>query len=135
RYFVASEEVATELAGLGVPPERIEVTGIPVDPRFARTLGREAARERLRLDPARRAVLVMGGGSGVGRRGELGTRRASHARDPGGEVGDVVGRLLADPEARERVREAAGRIAAPHAAENIARRVLGDLRAAEKLSA
>src|SRR6058998_1469934 len=37
RYFVASEEVATELAGLGVPPERIEVTGIPVDPRFART--------------------------------------------------------------------------------------------------
>ena len=71
RYFVASDEVADELNGHGVPRERIEVTGIPVDPRFARTIGREAARSRMRLDPAAPAVLVMGGGSGVGPMGDL----------------------------------------------------------------
>ena len=66
RYFVASAEVAGELAGHGVAADRIEVTGIPVDPKFARTMGREAARDRLGLDRARPVVLVMGGGSGVG---------------------------------------------------------------------
>src|SRR5438094_796463 len=52
RYFVASAEVAGELAGHGVAADRIEVTGIPVDPKFARTMGREAARDRLGLDRA-----------------------------------------------------------------------------------
>ncbi len=66
RYFVASERVATELAGHGVPRERIEVTGIPVDQRFATPVGRDAARARLGIDAKRPAVLVMGGGSGVG---------------------------------------------------------------------
>src|SRR5215831_18076721 len=62
RYFVASDQVARELAGHGVPPESIEVSGIPVDPRFATAIGRDAARARLGLDPARPIVLVMGGG-------------------------------------------------------------------------
>ncbi len=79
RYFVASEEVALELHGHGVPRERIEVTGIPVDPRFARTLGREAARVRMGLDPAKPVVLVMGGGSGVGPMSELARRLAALA--------------------------------------------------------
>jgi processive 1,2-diacylglycerol beta-glucosyltransferase len=66
RYFVANEQVAAELAGHGVTPDRIEVSGIPVDPRFARPIGRDAARARAKLDPRRPAVLVMGGGAGVG---------------------------------------------------------------------
>ena len=66
RYFVANEQVAEELAGHGVASDRIEVSGIPVDPRFAKTIGREAARARAKLDPHRPAVLVMGGGAGVG---------------------------------------------------------------------
>src|SRR5437867_1776976 len=66
RYFVASEGVARELAGHGVPPERIEVTGIPVDLRFANTIGRDPGRERFGVDLRRPMVLVMGGGSGVG---------------------------------------------------------------------
>jgi len=37
RYFVASQQVADELNGHGVPAERIEVTGIPIEPRFAST--------------------------------------------------------------------------------------------------
>ena len=77
RYFVASEEVAAQLAGHGVEGSRIEVTGIPVDPRFARPIPREAARARLGLPAGRPAVLVMGGGSGVGPLAELAERLAA----------------------------------------------------------
>lgn len=220
RYFVATDAVADELAGHGVQRRRIEVTGIPVDPRFARVVGREAARERFGLDPARPFVLVMGGGSGVGplaelavrleqaaagaqvmvvcgtnarlrgaidalpagRTGRIRTLGFTHEVDvlleacdaivskaggltcsevlikraplvvfrptPGQEVRNArfldgagaavhaetvddvvatVGRWLADPAARERVREAQGRLARPGAAAAIARRVLADL--------
>jgi processive 1,2-diacylglycerol beta-glucosyltransferase len=74
RYFVASEQVAVELAGHGVPRERIEVTGIPVDPRFTTTAGREAVRTRFGFAQDRPLVLVMGGGGGVGPMAELAER-------------------------------------------------------------
>jgi processive 1,2-diacylglycerol beta-glucosyltransferase len=76
RYFVASPEVADELAGHGVLRERIEVTGIPVDPRFADSMGRDAARARFGMHPDRPMVLVMGGGRGVGPLAELAERLA-----------------------------------------------------------
>ena len=82
RYFVASETVAEELHGLGVPAERIVVTGIPVDPRFATMIGHEAACARFQLDPRQPVVLVMGGGSGVGPMAELADRLASLAVEP-----------------------------------------------------
>jgi len=228
RYFVASAEVAGELAGHGVAADRIEVTGIPVDPKFARTMGREAARDRLGLDRARPVVLVMGGGSGVGPLAEVAVRLGSVAERPqvlvmcgmnrrlrakieslpearagvirvlgftrdvdvlleacdlavgkaGGltcaealaksvplvifkptpgqevrnaryleaagaalhadseaEVEQVVSRLLADAGARAGVRERASAIAAPHAAETIARRVLADIGVGARMSA
>ena len=217
RYFVASAKVQAELNGHGVESARIEVTGIPVDPRFAHVLGRDQARDRLGFDRGRPTVLVMGGGSGVGPLAALaerlarlaaeplvvvvcglnqrlrreiealparmtgGVRALGYSRDidmlleacdlvvskaggltcsealikraplvifrptPGQEVRNadylvaggaahqaatideveaVVAELLADPMARERVREAAGRLAAPNAALDIARRVL-----------
>ncbi len=220
RYFVASDGVADELHGHGVPRERIEVTGIPVDPRFARTMGREAARAHFSLAADKPVVVVMGGGSGVGPLAELartlaelparpqvlvlcGTNERLHrevsalpaartgriramgfthevdllleAADavvskaggltcsealikraplvifrptPGQEernaahleaggaavhadsvesVAATVSRWLTDPAARERVRENAGRLARPLAAETIARRVLEQL--------
>ena len=74
RYFVANEEVAAQLAGHGVSYERIQVTGIPVDPRFGRSIGRDAARDRLGLSLGRPVVLIMGGGSGVGPLAELAQR-------------------------------------------------------------
>ena len=82
RYFVGHAGLATELAGLGVPADRIEVSGIPVDPKFARTVGRDTARARLAVDPQRPVVLVMGGGSGVGPLAELATRLAGLAIRP-----------------------------------------------------
>ena len=228
RYFVASDRVAAELAELGVARERIEVTGIPIDPRFASTVGRNEARARFGLDPRRPMVLVMGGGSGVGPLAELAERIATLALEPqvlvvcgtnarlrdeidrlplgrtgrirtlgfthevdvlleacdvvvskaggltcsealvkrtpmvvyrptpGQEVRNAeflegagaalhadsaeavevaVGRWLADAAAREQVREAAGRLARPLAAEEIARRVLAEIPQAVERSA
>jgi processive 1,2-diacylglycerol beta-glucosyltransferase len=105
RYFVASQAVAEELAGLGVPAGRIEVTGIPVDPKFARAVGRDAARERLGLDWARPTVLVMGGGSGVGPLAALAARLANLALRPAVVVVCGLNRRLREqvealPEAR-----------------------------------
>jgi processive 1,2-diacylglycerol beta-glucosyltransferase len=82
RYFVASGSVADELAGHGVPRERIEVTGIPVDPRFAEVIGREAARQRFGLDLGRPMVLVMGGGRGVGPLVDLADRLSRLVPEP-----------------------------------------------------
>ena len=228
RYFVANAETARELAGHGVAAERIEVSGIPIDPKFARTTGREAARERLGLDRERPVVLMVGGGSGVGPLAEMAVRLAGLAARPvvlvmcgmnrrlrakietlpeardgsvralgftrdvdvlleacdvavgkaGGltcsealvkgtplvifkptpgqevrnarflasagaafhaddetEVEEVVAGLLADSEVRAKMRESAARIATPRAAETIARRVLADIGASQRLSA
>ena len=82
RYFVASEQVAGELAAHGVPRERIEVTGIPVDPRFAQPHGREVVRARFGFPLERPLVLVMGGGGGVGPMAELADRLATLPESP-----------------------------------------------------
>jgi processive 1,2-diacylglycerol beta-glucosyltransferase len=69
RYFVATEAAKEELLETGaVPEERIEVTGVPIDPRFATGIGREAALRELGLDPdpGRLTLLLMGGGFGWG---------------------------------------------------------------------
>lgn len=81
-YFVASDRVAAELHGHGVPSERIEVTGIPVDPRFAVEIGRDVARRRFGFELKRPLVLVMGGGSGVGPLADLAMKLASLALEP-----------------------------------------------------
>jgi processive 1,2-diacylglycerol beta-glucosyltransferase len=82
RYFVASEQVADELHAHGVSRARIEVTGIPVEPRFAQMAGRDAARSRAGLDSGRPAVLVMGGGAGIGPLAELAERLTRLAAAP-----------------------------------------------------
>lgn len=82
RYFVANDEVADGLVGFGVPRERIQVTGIPVDPRFALTTGREAVRARFGFDTERPLVLVMGGGGGVGPMAELADKLAALSSGP-----------------------------------------------------
>jgi processive 1,2-diacylglycerol beta-glucosyltransferase len=69
RYYVAAEASAEELRATGVvAPDRIEVTGVPIDPKFATTVGRDAARRELGLDvdPRRLTLLLMGGGFGWG---------------------------------------------------------------------
>src|SRR5467141_4387161 len=66
RYYVALPESAEYLAAIGVPREKLRVTGIPVDPLFAKSVGRNAVRKHLGLDPVAPIVLAAAGGEGVG---------------------------------------------------------------------
>lgn len=62
-YFVASLEVKVQLSRMGIPAERIRVTGIPIHPAFSDEAPRTAA--------ARPRLLFMGGGLGLGNMDEL----------------------------------------------------------------
>jgi processive 1,2-diacylglycerol beta-glucosyltransferase len=66
RYFVAREENRDHLAALGEARERIEVTGIPIHPAFARKADVRGLREKHGVVPGRPLVLVLCGGFGVG---------------------------------------------------------------------
>lgn len=65
-YAVPCREAALELEADGIEPDRIHVTGIPVDSVFEAPPGRFEARRDLGLDPDGRYVLAMGGGNGLG---------------------------------------------------------------------
>lgn len=66
RFFVGSDELRVRLAGRGIAANRIRVTGIPIAPDFARPRDRKALRRQLGISADKTAVLVMGGGAGVG---------------------------------------------------------------------
>lgn len=66
RYFVAIEEAAQYLTQIGVPREKICVTGIPIDPLFAVPLARDEARNHLGLDSEATVILISAGGYGLG---------------------------------------------------------------------
>jgi processive 1,2-diacylglycerol beta-glucosyltransferase len=66
RYDVALPESAEYLAGIGVPREKLRVTGIPIDPKFEAPVDREDARQRLGLSANSRMLLISAGGYAVG---------------------------------------------------------------------
>jgi processive 1,2-diacylglycerol beta-glucosyltransferase len=66
RYYLALNETAEYLAAIGVPREKLRITGIPVDPLFALPVDRIAARKRMKLDPLAPVILIATGGYGVG---------------------------------------------------------------------
>jgi len=66
RYYVALPESAEYMAAIGVPREKLRVTGIPVDPLFAKAVDRNSVRKHLGLDPIAPIVLAAAGGEGVG---------------------------------------------------------------------
>ena len=65
-YAVATGSMKHALITRGVDAEKISVTGIPIDPRFALRGERRAARRKLGLSPDVTTLLVMGGGVGIG---------------------------------------------------------------------
>jgi processive 1,2-diacylglycerol beta-glucosyltransferase len=65
-YFVACEETRVYLTALGIPPETIFVTGIPIDLKFSMGKPKVEARTNLGLDPDKTTLLVSAGGYGVG---------------------------------------------------------------------
>jgi processive 1,2-diacylglycerol beta-glucosyltransferase len=54
------------MTALGVPADKITVSGIPIDPVFARPKDRRQMRLKLGLDVDRMMILVSAGGFGVG---------------------------------------------------------------------
>ena len=66
RYFVAIEETRVHLEGLGLPKDRITVSGIPIDPEFGIPIDRVAARLDFGLHPTRPTLLLSAGALGVG---------------------------------------------------------------------
>ncbi|MGB8167629.1 MAG: glycosyltransferase [Chthoniobacteraceae bacterium] len=103
RYFVAIEETKAHLEALGLPAERITVSGIPIDPIFAAPLDRRATRLRYGLQPERTTLLLSAGALGVGPT-ELIVERLKHLRN---DVQTIVicGR---SEEVMERVKKAVG---------------------------
>lgn len=65
-YCVASDEVAWRLRERGIGDTPVRVTGIPIDPAFSAMPSRADCARELGLDPARRTILLMSGGHGVG---------------------------------------------------------------------
>jgi len=63
-YCVASGEARGQLIGWGVLPNRVLLSGIPVDPAFSLPFDRGDLVQALGLDARRPVVLVMGGGMG-----------------------------------------------------------------------
>ncbi len=67
RLLVPTQPAYERGIKLGVQPERMHVTGLPVHPRFAAgLLNKDEARTRLGWDPTLPAILLVGGGDGVG---------------------------------------------------------------------
>jgi processive 1,2-diacylglycerol beta-glucosyltransferase len=66
RYYVAIDEAAEYLARIGVPREKLRVTGIPIDPLFAAPANRAEVRKHLGLDADATIILIAAGGYGIG---------------------------------------------------------------------
>ena len=64
--LVGHDDVRKEMVRRGVAPERVRVTGIPIRPVFGETSDQQKARQRLRLSPHKKTLLLMGGGHGLG---------------------------------------------------------------------
>jgi processive 1,2-diacylglycerol beta-glucosyltransferase len=65
-YCVAREDGRIQLEALGVAPERIRITGIPVVPAFAELRDRATLRRKHGIDESVPVLLVLCGGFGLG---------------------------------------------------------------------
>lgn len=66
QYFVALDETRAHMEALGVPADKITVTGIPIDPVFALQKDGREMREKHGLRPGVPTILLSAGGGGVG---------------------------------------------------------------------
>ena len=66
QYFVAIDEARVYLEALGIPVSKITVTGIPIDPVFAKKKNKLDMRQKHGLDNERITILLSAGGFGVG---------------------------------------------------------------------
>jgi len=65
-YFVAIDEARVYLEALGIPAQKITVSGIPIDPVFALKKNKQEMKTKHGLAPDRATILLSAGGEGVG---------------------------------------------------------------------
>lgn len=65
-YFVAIDEARAYLEAVGIPSNKITVSGIPIDPVFAQMKSKQEMRLKHGLAPDRATILLSAGGFGVG---------------------------------------------------------------------
>lgn len=108
-YAVTTPEMGRTLVARGILPERVLLSGIPVDARFGQPrLGKRALRAELGLPLDRHIVLIMGGGIGIGPLDTM-MRALASVREPLAAA-VIVGR---NGRAEKRVLEAAERTSYP----------------------
>jgi 1,2-diacylglycerol 3-beta-galactosyltransferase len=106
RCLVGSAEARYKALACGLRPDRVRVTGLPVNPRFVDGLMAKAqARDALGWPLGRPAVLLVGGGEGMGRL--YPTACAIDATCPDVQLAIVTGR---NQELRERLVTASWRV-------------------------
>jgi processive 1,2-diacylglycerol beta-glucosyltransferase len=107
-YAVATAAMRQTLVSRGVRPERVTVTGIPIDARFEPRGDQRAVRRRLGIAPDRTTLLLMGGGVGIGPLGKAITAidRLAHPF----QVVVVVGK---NPTLERRLMDEAAKLAHP----------------------
>ncbi|HEV7844050.1 MAG TPA: glycosyltransferase [Pyrinomonadaceae bacterium] len=66
QYFVALDETREHMIRLGIPPEKLTVSGIPIDPVFAVEKDKREMRRKHGLREEGWTILVSAGGFGVG---------------------------------------------------------------------
>ena len=66
QYFVAIDESRAYLEALGIPGDKITVSGIPIDPVFALHKDKHEMRVKHGLETERTTILLSAGGFGVG---------------------------------------------------------------------
>ena len=104
RYFVAIEETKVYLETLGLPGERITVSGIPIDPVFTQPIDRAAVRAQYGLHPTRLTLLLSAGALGVSPAETIVARLKDQGRADLQTI-VVCGR---DEELRRRIQESVG---------------------------
>jgi len=65
-FFVPDEDLRIRLAATGIPLERLEATGVPIDPAFEGPFDVAALKEKHEIRPDVPVVLLMGGSLGLG---------------------------------------------------------------------
>lgn len=65
-YITPSDDVSARLEKKGVAPEKIKAYGIPFDHKFNQKLNQADIFHKLKIDPLKPAILIMGGGQGLG---------------------------------------------------------------------
>ncbi|ARJ51452.1 diglucosyl diacylglycerol synthase [Staphylococcus lutrae] len=65
RYYLATNDLKKEFESIGIPSEKLKVTGIPISDQFEQPVEREAWLRQHQLDPNARTILMSAGAFGV----------------------------------------------------------------------